>query len=259
MHNIYQHYRSEEFPFIDQCYDWIDRVSRQYVPVFTDFLTPREQTILREVSANHQEVLVSFHGAYSEAERQRALIHPYYETPNIEEFNLLVLEIDYPHKFCQLSHGQILGTVLSKGIERYLIGDIITDGHRWQIICDHKIGDYLIQQIDRISRAGVQLCSIDVEKVLEPTSKWQEKTVIAASLRLDTLISKVYNLSRQRSKELIDSKYVQVNFTVEERANFELGIADVISVRRYGRFWIHEVEGLTRKDNYRLNIRFLEK
>lgn len=64
------------------------------------------------------DVAVQFGGATPNAERKRALIYPDYLELNEEEFQVEVLEIDYPSKFYTLEHRQILGTFMSLGLTR---------------------------------------------------------------------------------------------------------------------------------------------
>lgn len=43
------------------------------------------------------------------------------------------------------------------------------------------------------------------------------------------------------------------------RGDAIIGIQDIVSVRKFGRFWIKSVEGMTKKDNYRLIVNVLQK
>jgi len=85
-----------------------------------------------------------------------------------------------------------------------------------------------------------------------------EKTTVS-SLRLDNLISTVYNISRQRSKQLIESGKVKINWSENLRPDFPLELLDIISVRGFGRIQIQELEGKTKKDKYRLLLGVLRK
>jgi RNA-binding protein YlmH len=71
-------------------------------------------------------------------------------------------------------------------------------------------------------------------------------------LRLDTVISTIFNISRTRSKKLIESEQVKVNWTTESRNDFELKLLDIISIRGFGRARIDSLEGKTHKDRCRL-------
>ncbi|OOL79762.1 RNA-binding protein, partial [Enterococcus faecium] len=80
-----------------------------------------------------------------------------------------------------------------------------------------------------------------------------------SSMRLDSVISEIYNISRQRSKQLIEAGKVKVNWTENTRPDFVLELLDIISVRGYGRVQIQELEGKTKKEKYRVLFGVLRK
>lgn len=257
--DIYQHYRPEEKNFIDMVFGWMQQVDSTYAPYISVFLTPREQLIVKQIVQASDEIQFSFNGGYEGAERQQAVIYPPYYEENEDDFNIVALNIKFPMKFGELTHGRILGTFLSSGIDRGRIGDIITDGEQWHAVVDSSISDFLIEQVTKIANVGVQLEVIPMNDLLISEEQWQEQLVIASSLRLDTLLSKVYNFSRQRAKTSVSSGLVKVNFVPMERPDVEIGVNDIVSLRKFGRFWINNIEGTTKKDNYRLNVRVLVK
>ena len=79
------------------------------------------------------------------------------------------------------------------------------------------------------------------------------------SLRLDSVISEIYNISRQRSKQLIESGKVKVNWTENTRPDFLLELLDIVSIRGFGRIQIQELEGKTKKEKYRVLFGVLRK
>lgn len=257
--NLYQHYRPEEGPFINQVIDWIQQVERTYAPLTTTFLTPREQMIVYQIVAANDEIKLSLSGGFEEAERKQACIYPLYYEALMDDFSLKLLNIKYPLKFGDLSHGKILGTFMSLGIERERIGDIISNGQDWHAIVDDSIVNYLIQNVVKISNVGVQLEVISLDDILESNEEWETVHIVASSLRLDTLLSKVYNFSRQRAKDSVNRGLVKVNFMEMDRPDVEVGIDDIVSLRKFGRFWIQSIDGMTKKDNYRLKVNVLKK
>lgn len=210
--SIYQHYRKEEAPFIDQVYSWMQQVANRYTPYVSTFLTPREAMIVEQITNTNDEINLSLQGGYDDAERKRACLYPNYFEPQLEDFQVAALELKFPAKFAEITHGRILGTLISTGVDRDRIGDIITDGEDWHIIIDATMADFFMQQVDKIANVGVRLEPIDFEELLIPSETWESVHVVSSSLRLDALISKVYNFSRQRAKDSISSGLVKVNF-----------------------------------------------
>lgn len=254
---IYQHYRTEEQPFIDTVYGWLDQVDLTYAPYSSVFLTPREQMIVEQLVGGRDDLSVSFQGGYEDAERKQACIYPQYYEPSSEDFTITLFNINFPVKFGNLTHGRILGTFISTGIDRERIGDIITDGTHWHALVDSTISDYLKNQVNKIANVGVQLEEIPFDQILKSKEEWESKHIVASSLRLDTLLSKVYNFSRQRAKDSVSQGLVKVNFVPMERPDVEIGVNDIVSLRKSGRFWINNIDGMTKKDNYRLDVRVL--
>lgn len=256
---VYQHYRAEEREFIDRAFHWVNEVEQRYSPVLSPFLTPREALIVSQIVGSSDEVRVTFYGGLDNAERGRALLYPVYYEPSIDDYDIQTLRIRFPMKFGELSHGKVLGTLLSTGVDRNRIGDIITDGVEWHVVVDKVLSDFIQRHVMKISNVGVRLEPILPEELLKPIEEWDTQVVIASSLRLDTLIAKIYNLSRQRAKDAVSAGLVKVNFVEMQRPDFEVGVQDIVSVRRKGRFWIEVIEGTTKKDNFKLKVSVIQK
>lgn len=254
---IYQHYRPEEEAVINRFLDGLSYADQTYAPYLTAFLTPREHVILCQLAGRYDRLSLESFGGYAGAERQRILVCPQYFTAQVDDFQIQAVNIHYPIKFADLTHGKILGTLMSTGIDREMVGDIITDGQSWHLLCDAKIARYFIANVVKVANVGVRLEPISLDQLLTSSETWEHIQVVASSRRLDTLIGKVYNFSRQRAKNMIKSGYVKVNFRQVERPDMMMDVKDIVSVRKYGRFWIDNLEGVTKKDNIRLSIRKL--
>ena len=254
---IYQHYRKEEQAFIDYVLEQMAYAASRYCPVTSYFVTPREALIAQQLANGQDEVQLACQGGLPGAERQRLVFYPQYYDLETSDFQIQALKIHFPQKFANIRHGSILGSLLGAGLERNRIGDIITDGQDCQVLVDAKIAPYVCQNVTKMGNVGVRLENIEPEQVLTPQVLWEDQTVITTSLRLDTMLSKVYNFSRQRAKEAVLGGLVKVNYLEINRPDFELEAGDFVSLRKFGRFQIDAEEGLTRKDNIRLKVKVL--
>ena len=249
--NIYQHFRPAERPLIDQLSGVVAQAESEYRPVTTHFLDPRAQYILRTLVGG-SSVKVAFFGGYSGAERRRAIVFPDYFSPENDDFAVMPLTIRYPVKFATLAHRQILGTLVNSGVERDVLGDIISDGTEWQFMCEQGIAEYLQTQVERIGQVKVNLISATTR--ITPQNDWQPVQFTVSSLRLDAIIAAVFNLSRQRAKEVLNRQFVRVNWSVVDQGNYSVAEYDIISVRRAGRFRITRVAPeRTKKGKLRVN------
>lgn len=259
MENVYQHFRKEEQPFIDSANDWITQVENQYTPYLTNFLDPRQQYILESIVGQAPDIDLHYFGGYEDAERKRAFLAPSYFEPKQEDYEVGLCEIRYPIRFAELSHGKILGTLVSAGLKRELFGDIISDGERWQFFVDEKLVDFIQTQVERMGKAKVHLEEQDYTNILIPKDSWTIQSDTVSSMRLDTLIASVFNLSRQKAKETIQAQKVKVNWTVTDRPDFELGILDVVSVRKQGRLQVRNILGMSKKGKIKLELGVLDR
>ncbi len=116
--DIYQHFRKEEHPFIDQVLSWREDVERRFEPKLTDFLHPREQKIFKTLIGHDENLQLEFLGVWDQAERKRAVLAPFYESITEETFEVDLLQASYPAKFVSIEHRDVLGAFLSAGIKR---------------------------------------------------------------------------------------------------------------------------------------------
>ena len=252
--NIYQHFRPEERDFIDQVLSWKDYVESSYSPKLTDFLDPREQHILKTLIGENGSITYKLFGGISEGERKRALIMPDYFLPTEKEFQINLFEIDYPIKFVSIEHPQVLGTIMSLGLKRGKFGDILMKDGRVQFFTASEISDYLKSNLESIGRASIRLKELALEEAITTDELWMEQAITVSSLRLDTIISGVHHISRQKSQLFIQQGLVKVNWTSIENVSFECAEGDLLSVRGYGRVKILSIEGRTKKDKWRIVV-----
>ncbi|MDT8859104.1 YlmH/Sll1252 family protein [Alkalihalobacillus sp. MEB130] len=198
---------------------------------------------------------LSFSGGSRYAERCRLRLTPPYLETSDEDFNLTLFSIDYPSKFVTLQHRDILGSIMNIGIKREKFGDIsLNDNGVAQIIIASEISDYVEMNVQTIGKAPVHLNRIPISEHIIPKDEWIEDVTTTSSMRLDVIMAKIYKLSRSKVSPYIEKGLVKVNWKTVDRTDFTLEAGDYISVRGYGRAKIIAIEGLTKKEKYRLRF-----
>ena len=96
---VYQHFRKEERATIDQIASYISEAELNYAPVLTDFFNPRERFIAQALIGKNSAIQMATQGGYQNADRKRVLFYPQYFEPQVEDFEIQVLEVNYPVKF----------------------------------------------------------------------------------------------------------------------------------------------------------------
>lgn len=256
--SIYQHFRAEEQPFIDQVLSWKEHVERTFQAKLTDFLDPREQQIIETlIGETNDDVQVKLYGGGTYTERKRIVIAPYYEEITPELFDITLMQASYPDKFITLTHPDVMGAFLSLGINRKKLGDIFVENGKIQIIMASEIAPYILANLRAIKKANITLVEKPLTELMEKALVWMESDKTVSSLRLDTVLKEIYNLSRRNASEFIMKKLVKVNFKVVEDAKFNLQAGDLISLRGKGRSKLVRINGQTKKDKFKITTAIL--
>ncbi|WP_226037951.1 RNA-binding protein [Aquibacillus saliphilus] len=255
--DIYQHFRKEEHPFIDQVLSWKESLDRNYQRRISDFLTPREQTIFQSIVGNNEDYTWGLFGGI-ESERKRAILAPYYEEINQSDYGITLLEATYPTKFITLEHRDVLGAFLSMGIKRKKLGDLIVQEGVIQIIVAEEVATYVKTNLIEVKKAKVSLAETSIDNLLPNNETWESRATTVASLRLDVVIKDIYNISRQNAVDFIQKGLVKVNFRKVENPAFQLEEADLISLRGKGRSRLKEIHGLSKKEKWKITTEKLK-
>ncbi|HEY4600382.1 MAG TPA: YlmH/Sll1252 family protein [Cerasibacillus sp.] len=251
--SIYQHFREEEQPFIDQVLSWKEMVERTYQPKLTDFLDPRQCRIINTlIPDTEHELKVLEYGGGKDTERKRVLIAPYYETVVENDFNLSLIETTFPEKFVTISHKDVLGAFLSLGIVRDKLGDIVIIDGTVQLVIAQEIALFVKMNLTQIKRATVKFYEKPLSERIQSVEQWIKSTATVTSLRLDNVVKEIYNISRKDARQAILKQLVKVNFKTIDDAKFLLEEGDLISFRGKGRSKLVEILGETRKGKTRI-------
>ncbi|WP_342600574.1 YlmH/Sll1252 family protein [Psychrobacillus sp. FSL H8-0483] len=260
MEHVLQHFRKEEQPFIEQVVSLMREIEDRYAPKLTDFLDPRQQFIVDSIRRQYDGIESSAEGALDGAERKRVLLYPSYFIPANDEFALTVVEVNYPKKFVTLRHKDVLGSMMSLGMDRSKFGDIRVEDGAIQFVVASEILEYVRANFNGIGKVKVQVETVeDPLNYFQQQEEWTSESLTVSSLRLDTVISSVFNISRQKSASLIQSGKVKVNWVEKDQTSMELQELDLLSIRGLGRVKLMMIEGRTKKDKIRLQIGRLEQ
>ena len=215
---------------------------------FTGFLSAAELDTYYRMERELDYVTVTVFGGTADCERVMLRFGSeelcgYEETFPIQCIEILPLVEKFGE---ELGHRDYLGSLMNLGIERGTLGDIIVDGKHAFLFCAEKMAPYIIENLDKVRHTSVK-CRI-AEKVPESTvTRLERRTVQVGAARADSIIAKVYNLSRSESVDLFRAKKVFVNSRLNENNGGQLKPGDKVSVRGFGRFRFVEIAGETRK------------
>lgn len=247
-----QHFHASEQEFVQRIVSVRESVLERNRPQLLSFMSVRELEIIEILCS--KEVYVYADGAFTDSERKRVLITPFEQID--PQFNIVVGEIVFQEKYYDIDHRDVLGAILATGIERRNIGDIRIRGNKIQIAMEQSFFPYLEQELTQIGRAHIVFERIvPADNYIVLSNTFNEYEIIVSSLRLDTLVAKLCNVNRTKAKLMIERGFVQVNWQVVEQSHAVINDTDILSIRRFGRFYLEQVKGRTKKDNYVLNVK----
>ncbi len=234
----------------DRAADAIRLCRLRNVPKFVGFLSPEQAAYLK--NAFSAEPVVFFGGAKG-CERTLLGALPSYVSQPEQAFPITLLCFEYPAGF-SLSHRDVLGTLMAQGIVRAGVGDILFAPGRAYAFVLSELGNYLLQQVQKIGGVGVKPRVANAQELalLQQNAPKKELSFTVASLRLDAVLSGLLNAGRAAAEGLIADGRVCVNSFAVQKATKKVTAGDVITVRGAGKFKIISAGGATRKGRERV-------
>lgn len=240
------HFNKEEHEFIIKMEDLIHQVYEGYQLKLTKFLTPREQQMVQMMVNEFVDVEVQWIGGFKNAERKRAVFIPTYLNNQVVDSKVVGYEVRYAHKLVTLAHPQVLGSILSLGIDRQVIGDIVRlENNRVYVAVCEEIAPFIEQSLTKVGRHSVTLVREDLSK-LERVEEYEISEVIVSSMRLDVMVCALTKDSRSTVSEFIKQGQIQLNFKLEQNHSKGCKIGDIISIKRHGRYKILQEKSKTK-------------
>lgn len=214
--------------------------------VLTKFLNLEE---IKEIqSLNRDGLKVYLYGGYLGAERVRAIVQSaYYNPPIQEEFKISIYHCEYDDTYQKIGHRNILGSIMSLGIERNTFGDIYLHQNDIYVMMTEEIETYFMSNLPMIGHQKLKFKriigfddSIDKEMI--------KKEIQVSSMRLDAILARTLNLSRNKACELIEEGNVSINHLICKNIDHFCRVGDIISIRKFGRITLLENVKITKKE-----------
>jgi RNA-binding protein YlmH len=252
--SLFDHFRKEELPFVERALEMLTLVERKQSMRLTDFLDPRQLSILQSLTSQVHEVSVSASGGYEGAERVRALLHPDYFVVEESDFALTLLRTQADQRFLTLAHRDVMGALLHIGLKREKFGDMIVGQEGCYVVVASEVADFVRSQVTHIHRIPVQFESVEWDEFQPPELRLTEKSVTVPSLRVDAVVGEVYHLSRAKALVPIRAGRLKVNWKVVDDPAHAVQTGDMISLAGFGRFRVLDVTGPTRSGRLRMTV-----
>lgn len=232
-------------------FDTLDICNKTSVYKRFGFLSEEEVEVCNNIAIS-KKAKFCFFGGYTSAKRQLFVALPEW-AETAEDFGLVsALTFTFKKEYT-LSHRDFLGALMSLGLTRESIGDILTESGRAVVFCLPEVSEYIKQQIVKVGNVGVVVTN-GYSAPLPNAGQVAFKTASVASMRLDNVVSALINCSRNKAQELVQNGFVKHCSVPETKITATVKSGDSVSVKGFGRFNILDCTGQTKSGRTVLNF-----
>lgn len=228
-------------------FDRANSAQRSGRAMFTDFLSEREYGEFLSRQKNIDSVPCKAFGGYRDAGRVMLCFSEYEESFPISAIRINGRGLE------KLKHPDFLGSVLSLGLERKSIGDIVKTGDECVIFAQSNVSEYIAQSLKEVGGVHVNCTCEETENITVET-EFENITGTVASLRADSVVSVMLKTSRSKAAEYITGQKFFLNQVLCTKCDKEIKENDILTVRHHGKAKVCEISGLSRKGRIFITI-----
>ncbi|MGE4354680.1 MAG: RNA-binding protein [Oscillospiraceae bacterium] len=232
--------------------DKLERAERRAALEHTAFLSPAERAAAEDMLKLYgTAVRYTFFGGYAGAERCVCVFLPDWmrETFLWENEQSPVAAIGTElYSQANLTHRDILGSLMGLGLTREKIGDILISNRKCQVLLLREVLDIVLSQWVSVGRYKISAKEIPLTALEAKPPEVREIRDTVAALRLDSVLASGFSLPRSRASALIASGRVSLNHREVLKPDKSVAEGDVLSCRGLGKCTLREITGKSRKD-----------
>lgn len=244
------YFYDEDKALVLKLYDKMLLAEKSKSCIFTnEFYAPNLWSKLQNVAPRFN-VLVNSYGGFSDSEKRMVAFYTY----ELDEYPIKLLHIQNKSRFSTLEHKDYLGALMSLGIRREKLGDLIADKEDCYFSVCEDICEYIETNVNQI---GKNPCFVEevsnFDNVPGPTLR--DGVITSTSYRLDCITSALTGLSRTKCLTMISSSKVLLNYMVEDHKDKIVEEGSVVTIRGYGKYKILECVGNSGSGRLKINIK----
>ena len=224
----------------------------------TGFLDSHEQALAKKASMHAAGVRTLMYGGYEDAERRMLVCIPADLPISDEEATdglVVVLRVTKPALSRALSHRDYLGSILGLGIERRLTGDILVRDDGADIFIVPEIADFLVREYHQAGRTVVKTGIVSAADVIVPEARCEIIKDTVSSVRLDSVISSAFRISRNTAAEAIRSGLVSVDHAEQLKVDAKVEEGSSLVLKGKGKAILEEIGKESKKNRTWIRIK----
>lgn len=217
------------------------------------FLNEFQISMVEKELVKMQKKQYFFFGGYEDALRKILVVYPdkLEKDAIISNINdiLNVIKIELPNEIKgELKHKDYLGTLMSFGLERERVGDIIVYDNRAYLVVLKENAEYIkssFEQERKFKKAKIEI--VNLSKIEPKQIEYDDINISVNSLRLDNIISEILKTSRKIAQEYLEQEKVYINYSEETKSTKTIKEKDVLVIRGRGKYIVESFLGKNKK------------
>lgn len=248
--DILKNFNEQEKTEVINLYEKYKLSKERDIPLFGNcFYTPN---IWRFFQENMQDrfFTITVDGFFNESERRMISFNNIYGS----SFPYKVLKVTNKSKFSNATHRDYLGALLSLGIKREKIGDLLVNGDSCYFPVCEEIHQFII---DNLSSIGRSPCIVEVisNEFEVPSFDFKEEVILVQTLRIDSIVAKLSNISRVKAQNMVDEGKVLIDYNIVNSKSAIVEIGSRITIRGHGKFILEEIVGNSKSGKFKVLIK----
>ncbi|MEG2310620.1 MAG: YlmH/Sll1252 family protein, partial [Clostridia bacterium] len=143
----------------------------------------------------------------------------------------------------KLQHKDYMGSIFSLGIKNEMIGDIVAFDDCAYVFCMNNVSNYLVNNFVQVGKNSVKIEILDIYSpiVLELKTTLVVAMYIVSSLRVDIVLSTVFNICRSKIKEKILKGDMCINSKEILNCSEIIKYNDILALKHFGKIKIGNI------------------
>ena len=227
----------------------------KHMTTFTEFLDPIKTEKFKDIISKNLSIGVDSYGGSDGCERQIISFYQEYTKVSVDDYPIDAVEIEFSGKsLSQITHRDFLGSVLGLGLDRKKVGDIIIFSERAIVFVHKDISLFLTSNLTKVKHVNVNARVISSDLIFAALSEYEEMIVNLSSMRLDSLLSSAFKISRSKAAKMVVADKAFINWVSYKSPDKLVKEGDIITLRGHGRIKVLEILGQSKKDKIILKI-----
>lgn len=230
--------KKQEKIFVSNILDKAFRFEKVNKIEYTDFLNLNEVKVIDEILKNLNVFNIVFKVNENAGKSNIFFIPDYiFDSTYVIEEHIKALKV-IPKDMTKLLHKDFMGAIYNLGIKNEKIGDIFLTNDCAYFFVMNDIEEYILNNLFKVKNQEVKVEKIDLfgEEVKNISLNLVRMEYVCASFRVDSILSSVYNLSREETKTKIISGDLFINDKNIIVPDTKLNDDDIVSFKHFGKF-----------------------